>query len=754
VGTPFNEYIGNKLSKEDLKSPSAQRFVALVTSGKLDDVDFIECLTNDDGGLEAIVIDIHVPLGQKKTINDIQLIEPVAVVFSIEASVPSVFPLRDDFPFHLPHVNIVPGGFPRSLCLSNQPMEDQLRGYTAAKYLCQIRWWFEETAYGKLHGEEQPLDPVFFGSAMKFIASDQVEEAEYLVGIRHSAHDVAPIIIAPLSSESYGNIIGSPGLMTPIYIKTDPVTHGQTNWLPLNFLDLIQTYNELGYDLLLKLGEKLKKLPTLEHHDALLKQPFALLIDTEVVANDGRSTVQRKVYVTGTPTGVVADKLGFLSNEGGQWAPLLIWNKPDEEMLSGIELDTADLHRHFNRDMAAASSGYSVVDERKIVLIGAGAVGSHVAMNLARGGVGIWHVVDDDFVLPHNQARIQLNPDTLASSKSDELVLDIRRLFQDNEAGKSHFTKFDPKTLTEKVTASFEIADAIIDASASVPVARSLACDMDVKAPVVSMFMNPSGTDAVLLSEASDRSVKIDCVEIYYYWLISCLPDLSGHLAEDGKPLPVGGCRSPSVSIPETRVAINSALMAGRWLQDTDLDTARLSIWRGSAEFGPISCHDSVVPNLLEIALGDWTVKISAEVVEQAEDFREKYAPKETGGIIAGSWDRQRKIIYVIGIYDAPPNSKHSETGFERGSVGVFKSIQDLENSTLGNLTYIGEWHSHPPGVRATPSVDDGKLLRWIGEILDAAEAPATMLIAGDDGIRIILNDNIDVQEYLIPNDK
>lgn len=749
----FTEYIGNSLSKEDLKSPSAQRFAALVTSGQLDDVDFVECLTNADGVLEAVVVDIHVPLGQKKTVNDIRSIEPVAVVFSIEVAVPSVFPLRDDFPFHLPHVNIVPGGFPRSLCLSNQPIEDQLRGYTVAKYLSQIRWWFEETAYGKLHGAEQPLDPVFFGSAMKFIASDKVEEAEYLVGIRNSTHNTSPIIVSPLSSDEYGRAIGSPGLMTPIYIKTDPVAHGQTNWLPLNFFDLVQIYDELGYDLLSSLGEKLKHLPTLEHHEALLKQPFALLIDTEIVAHDGRSSIQRKVYVTDTPAGVVADQLGFLSNAGGQWAPLWFGDKPDEDTLTGIRLDTADLHRHFNREIAAASSGYDVIDRRNIVLIGAGAVGSHVAMNLARGGMGIWHVIDNDFVLPHNQARIQLNPDTLGSAKSDELVLDIRRLFQDMEAGKSYLSRFDPEALTEDVSASFEIADAVIDASASVPVARGLACDIECKAPVVSMFMNPSGTDAVLLSEASNRSVKIDCVEIYYYWLVSSLSGLKGHLAEDGKPLPVGGCRSPSVSIPETRVAINSALMAGRWLQDSELDTARLTIWRGGAEFRSISSHDSVVPNFLEITLGDWTVKISAEVIEQAECLREKYAPKETGGIIAGSWDRQRKIIYVIGIYDAPPNSKHSETGFERGSVGVFKSIQDLEESTLGNLTYIGEWHSHPPGVNATQSADDGKLLRWIDEILEAAEAPATMLIAGDDGIRINLSDNNNTQEHLISNE-
>lgn len=747
---PFFDFINKKINIDSLTNASARKLAALVNSNLLDDVEFIQCMTNEEHSVEAIIVDIHVPIGQKKTINDIRLLERVAITFEQRVCVPAAYPLREDFPFHLPHVNVVPGRSPRSLCLSSQPEEDQLRSYTAISFLSQIRWWFEESAYAKLHGEEQPLDPVFHASAHQFIASEKINEAEYLIGIRNSPHENAPIILSPMSEEVYSKTAGQIGLMTPIYVKTGPVKHGQINWLPLNLLDLIKIYEELGCNLLEKITSRLIELLKLKFHDRLFEQPLVIMVETEIKSDDGRSLVQRKIYVAMISAGDVADKLGVVANEGGNWARLIGGCQASEATLSSIKLATADLHNHFTRNIAAVSSGYDCIDKRNIVLIGAGAIGSHVSMNLARGGVGIWHVIDNDFFLPHNQARIQLDPEALGAAKADELALKINRLFQNPDAAKPHVEILKTTKPSDDVKNSFDNADAIIDASASVPVARCLAHDIKCDAPVASMFMNPTGSDAVLLSEAFDRSVKIDCVEMHYYWVISSNPDLKGHLQAGDKPLPIGGCRSPSAQISEPRVALNSALLAGRWLKDGLLKTPQITIWRGQEEFGDVSCYNEVVPKYAEVDMGDWTVKFNYTIVQQAEFLRQKSAPKETGGIIAGSWDRQRNIIYLVGIYDPPPNSTHSATGFERGSVGVHKTIKELHQSTLGNLTYVGEWHSHPPGVKASPSTDDRKLLKWIGDILEHSEAPGMMLIAGEDGLRVILRDEGEDHETVI----
>lgn len=723
---------------------------ALATSDRLDDVRFIECLSNEAGDLEAIVVEIVVPLGQKKTVADIRTVEPVAITFRPQAGLPTAYPLREDFPLSVPHVNVAPEGFPRSLCLSDQPLEDQLRGYTAVGFLFQIRWWLEKTAYGELHGVEQPLDPLFHLSPVNVIASDQLNDADYIMGVRFSSHEEAPLVFAPLSEKDYSEIIGQNGLMTPLFVSTESVPHGQLNWLPLHLDELLKVYEVVGVDLLPKLKNVVKALVSKSQKDALLAQPTALIVETEIKSPDGRSRIQKKAFVTSTTAGAIGEALGVLAYEGGAWAALI--QAPDiaESVLSDIEIASADLHPHFSRGLAAAASGYAATDEDSIVLAGAGAVGSHVAMNLARGGVGTWHVVDDDFLLPHNQARYALEPHNIGSAKPDALCLVIRRLLESADAAHPYLCRVDADNRPEGLTSTLHTASAVIDATASVPAARHLAFDSDISGPISSVFLNPAGSDGVVLAEPLDRSIKIDCVEMHYYWVISSDTKFANHLADAEQPLPVGGCRSPSVLVPETQVSLLSGLMAGRWLKDRGSKTASISVWQDAAAFQGISYTRVGVPGFTEISLGDWTVKISDELVELANALREKAAPKETGGIIAGSWDRLRNIVYLVGIYDAPPDSVHSETGFERGSVGVYKTIHELEQSTIGNLTYVGEWHSHPPGAVSTPSSDDKVLLRWIGDILADVEAPATMLIFGEDGCRIVLRQEDSENEILL----
>lgn len=111
---------------------------------------------------------------------------------------------------------------------------------------------------------------------------------------------------------------------------------------------------------------------------------------------------------------------------------------------------------------------------------------------------------------------------------------------------------------------------------------------------------------------------------------------------------------------------------------------------------------------------------------------------------MVGTWDRDRKIAYVVNHYDPPPDSIHEPTGFIRGTVGVYETIVDIHAKTADNLTYIGEWHTHPVGYGTQPSRDDERLLWWIHDALRWSDAPALILIVGDDGARLVLKDEAD----------
>jgi integrative and conjugative element protein (TIGR02256 family) len=165
----------------------------------------------------------------------------------------------------------------------------------------------------------------------------------------------------------------------------------------------------------------------------------------------------------------------------------------------------------------------------------------------------------------------------------------------------------------------------------------------------------------------------------------------------------------------------------------------QIVLWRGSAS--GVARHSYAGEPFVSGQLRDWTVAVRKPMLTEIARARLQAGQCETGGILAGTWDRDRKIIYIVGHFDPPPDSQHEPTGFVRGTVGVHRAIEQMEAVTAGNLTYIGEWHTHPPGYGSAPSADDRHLLRWVHDALQWSDAPALILIAGEDGFRLVLLD-------------
>ena len=54
--------------------------------------------------------------------------------------------------------------------------------------------------------------------------------------------------------------------------------------------------------------------------------------------------------------------------------------------------------------------------------------------------------------------------------------------------------------------------------------------------------------------------------------------------------------------------------------------------------------------------------------------------------------------------------------------------------STEGQLDFIGEWHSHPPGCDVSPSRADQEFFDWLSNCMGVDGLPPLMLIVGDPG--------------------
>src|SRR5206468_1798768 len=105
----------------------------------------------------------------------------------------------------------------------------------------------------------------------------------------------------------------------------------------------------------------------------------------------------------------VGDKLETLGEKLGLWqlrgrvigkflSPDL--SKTGEDIL----IDVLNTSFALTRSAAAALNGVSPT-QAAITAIGAGALGSQVIPKLIQSGFGVWTIIDDDFMLPHNAAR-------------------------------------------------------------------------------------------------------------------------------------------------------------------------------------------------------------------------------------------------------------------------------------------------------------------------------------------------------------
>lgn len=728
------------LTEGGLSHRAAKAAAALITSGAYQGAELVECRTSSRAPrTEALWLDVDVPIGQRATVNDIRASEPVAVVFSSDGTPSAAYPLRADFPEGMPHLNMSPPGCPRSLCLYEMASEDVLRIATPHALLERIRWWLVETAHGRLHGEDQPLDPLFCSVGESVLLPD---ESIATLGDADLTFVQGPEgAEAPLRLMRVQDIRGPSASLTrseryaAMVVLTDAVAHVGISLPPATLHDLIAIYAGLGVDVVAPLRAAFRRWIGRQDLAEHLKKPWLLLLATPIERSPGvlASLMTRGFQTEAATAGVVAEAIGALLLDGKHVGRPIVDVAPHAEAGAGIALKMLDLQYPISRALARAASGRigRAGDDRRIALVGAGAIGSQLAMTAARMGIGSWLIVDDDFLFPHNIARHALYAHHVGISKALALASEIGSIL-----GPGSVESLRDVAPAPNVAPLLRTADLVIDASASVPAARRLARQSDHGSRTLSLFLNPAGTDLVVLCEGVGRSPRIDHVEMAYYWFL-VTKGMKDHLAPTGAGIrPSGGCRVPSLQIPQSRIGTLASFAVERVFR-TLPDEGSIELVRMTED--GLTTIKANAPRFDEVAIAEFTVAISAAVCEQVATRRAAAGGDETGGILIGSWDRERNVLYVVAACDAPSDSVGTPSGFERGAADVHRTLDDIDAATGGNLTYVGEWHSHPPGAGTKPSGDDRILLRWIARNLEFLDVPPCMIIVGDNEIRIVV---------------
>ena len=716
-----------------LKLQRARDVADSTGAGRLNFVTLIECLCDGESGAETVVIDVEVERPQQLA-NPIQRIERIAVRFYPgDDSYPEVLALRKDFPV-VPHLNVMPTELPRSLCLYATPWSEIALRWTAASFIERIRYWLAVTAIGRLHQDDQPLEPLLLGNSCKIICPADLfngkNEGDFEVLTVYLAnpksHDV---LIADRSKKRDPTTLRFAALA----IIGKPQQHGIIKHAPRDLRQLHGFLQAAGIDLISVLRSHIAKWTDEGIRNCKFLLMVALPLSRDSVAQVEASNVWAFASIkTVLDVGIAVG--AWQKSPDGKLGAVVF---PDSTMDGrDIHLDIISPIFRQTRDTAAETNGVKP-DDRRVVAVGAGALGSKIIDILARGGFGSWSLIDDDVLLPHNLARHILTEEALGFPKVWPIAHILDGLYESHPG--TTWIRADilnPRTEKDRIVNELSTADIVFDFAASVPVSRYLAVDAKSPARRIATFMNPRATDLVLLAEGADRSVTLDSLEMQYYRHIVHNPQFKAHLSPpEGRLRFARSCRDVTATMPGDLVTLHSALAARGIRQAVATEAPTIRLWRVNEATLETSQSICAVATASRRQFLDWTLVIDSHIENRLQELRESKLPNETGGVLIGAYDLKRRIVYVVDTVPSPPDSKEWPTLYIRGSEGLSKDVQRIKDDSGAQLEYVGEWHSHPRQCSCAPSNDDLQVFAWLTENMDSAGLPALMAIIGDTGM-------------------
>jgi hypothetical protein len=690
-------------------------------------------------------LDIQVP---QYPVNDIRDEEDIGVVFSSsDDKYPLVYALRGDFPL-VPHTNLTAAAEPRSLCLYSDPWSDIALTWTGEAFLESIREWLRLSALGRLHRQDQPLEPIIaVGSKVLIVPGEIVANSSntgaHWIAFSDKQGFTKVLQVAALEVIQEANFAPdkSADLYAVTIVHAPPQQHGVIRNAPSDLKALAEMLASSIPSLLAVIRSDLKGLAQSKTNWEKRQMRWLLLLCLPKTRNKESlpETTEYIAFETSKSVGEVGVRVSAWGINDGKIGLLLEGNDntPPQSALdecAKIELSALNVMFKLDRARTNRTSGIKVQGLKKICLIGAGALGSQVFMNLVRMGYGSWTVVDEDWLQPHNLARHALMPDAVGWPKSIPLTAIACSILNDANAAKPMICNAVRPSDTPEMINVCKAADLILDCSTSVAVARSLTHDVDSQAPRVSFFLNPSGTDLVMLAEDTKRMSCLDWLEMVYYRGVLNTAELETHLArEDGAVRYANSCRDLTSVIPQDFIALHAGMASMQCRGLERIRSATVAVWHCDPEAGDLRKWSFPVSEVIRLNRHRWTICLDAELLHRLSTRRSSVLPNETGGVLVGHYDMQRKIVYVVDSVLAPPDSTEYPFAFIRGHSGLPEEMARIRKITFGNLDYVGEWHSHPEGHGCEPSSDDAVLFGWLSHYLEPLGKPALMIIVGDN---------------------
>ena len=654
-------------------------------------------------------------------------IEPITIYISNAETLPVVI-VRDDFPI-VPHLNVHEDNVRKSLCYSDLGYHEIRHKLNGRFLLTCIENWFRKTSMNQLHRPDQPLEPFFPYVNNVIVWNGQLGKPyfdKYIVEDREFGK--------LMYQSSDGNYFAVFSLPVP------PDFSNLIHNMPQTLLELLCSFK--NYDTIITwLTDLLSIVRFPKIYNKYFRQERNSLLACKVLINiaipkqrtdrapietfDLRSFVidkSLKDILTDYGLSLNGSKLEPSKHTGGNGANIAITPFIVHLAQSKLkcrwanQVDETDGEKHFS-------------------LVGVGAIGSHILNNCLRSGYGKWTIIDHDYFWPHNIARHVLTSNDIGYSKVKSLEKVASHIQSDSDLVAIASDVFGKDN---SVIVAFGQSDIILDASASIAVERHLALDVQSDARRISCFLNPQGTATIMLLESVDRSARLDLLEMQYYRELLKNEKYSDHMSLPETMVYSGTCRSISSRISQDNISLSAALCCKAIKLHTSNTNGEIIIWTHATD--TVEKESFMADKWITHEQGGWKIELSLSLLGEMRTDREKALPNETGGVLIGAYDITRKRIYVVYQVRAPEDSISSPTSFIRGCANLPERLKYIHETTLDNLTYIGEWHSHP-SVNTQRSTDDVKLHKAIVGYNRENCLPGCMMILGTDNFSIFIDE-------------
>lgn len=698
-------------------------------------------------GLQAsdvLVVDCTCDEVPSKNSVGIRYVERLALRFFHDVQkAPDVHALRLDFPITM-HQSWVEEGQPKLLCLHAEPWSTVRRGWTPQKHLWRILWWLARAAEGKLHGEDQPLEPLYVESPHELLLPANLE-MRLATGVQSLSvnlfsgdlqEDGKTLYVAQVPQGSLDKGGGGVGTVC-IAVKVPPVEHGAIDLLPGKLGVLHDQLARRGVDLLSVLREHVGKAAGDKGLLANGAERLTLLVLSIPMTRSSGGAPERILYrgtfVLRELSALGMDIGALVTTDGKRFYKDHLGRGPTSEAWRELLLLPVKMLPAFTRELARQANGTpSQGADAPMTLAGYGSLGS-ILLNLwHRAGWGRWTLIDPDRIAPHNLARHAAQKEHTGHPKV-EVAKDLEsHLFPAEETQTRGVFAQANDFSAPQVAEAVDAASLVVDATTTLEVPRDLAVRASVKR-ACSIFLTPSGRGCVLLLEDAERQMRLSALEAQYYRALISHDWGREHLHGHQGRLWVGaGCRDVTTVIPNAWVSLGASILSAQVMKQAALPVAAIQVWHLDAESGAVAT-ERVAPGLsLMSEQNGWRLFWDKGLQRRVREFRAAASPHETGGILVGYFDTQLRTVHVVDALPPPPDSRGDCTGFTRGTEGLRETLDEVERRTANIVTYVGEWHSHPPGVPARPSPDDRRLIDHLAAALARDGFPALMLIVGE----------------------